>query len=70
MLQAFATFLAPAAQAGWVVVAKRPFGDALHVLDYLGRYTPQRGHLRPTGWSASTTPTSPSGGKTINTPPR
>jgi hypothetical protein len=37
--QAFAAFLAPAAQAEWVVYAKPPFGDARHVLDYLGRYT-------------------------------
>jgi hypothetical protein len=36
---AFAAFLAPAAQAEWVVYAKPPFGDARHVLDYLGRYT-------------------------------
>ncbi len=38
-VQAFAAFLAPAAQAEWVVYAKPPFGDARHVLDYLGRYT-------------------------------
>ena len=38
-VQAFDTFLAPAAQAEWVVYAKPPFGDARHVLDYLGRYT-------------------------------
>src|SRR5476649_2474961 len=37
--QAFAAFLAPAAQAEWVVYAKPPFGGAEHVLDYLGRYT-------------------------------
>ena len=37
--QAFAAFLAPAAQAEWVVYAKPPFGDARHVLNYLGRYT-------------------------------
>lgn len=37
--QAFSAFLAPAAQAEWVVYAKPPFGDARHVLDYLGRYT-------------------------------
>ncbi|RKE38608.1 transposase-like zinc-binding protein [Paraburkholderia sp. BL23I1N1] len=37
--QAFCAFLAPAAQAEWVVYAKPPFGDARHVLDYLGRYT-------------------------------
>jgi hypothetical protein len=36
---AFAAFLAPAAQAEWVVYAKPPFGDARHVLNYLGRYT-------------------------------
>ncbi|MFL9937645.1 transposase, partial [Paraburkholderia sp. RL18-103-BIB-C] len=38
-VQAFAAFLAPAALAEWVVYAKPPFGDARHVLDYLGRYT-------------------------------
>jgi hypothetical protein len=38
-IQAFSAFLAPAAQAEWVVYAKPPFGDARHVLDYLGRYT-------------------------------
>ena len=38
-VQAFDTFLAPAAQAEWVVYAKPPFGDARNVLDYLGRYT-------------------------------
>jgi hypothetical protein len=38
-IRAFAAFLAPAAQAEWVVYAKPPFGDARHVLDYLGRYT-------------------------------
>lgn len=37
--QAFAGWLAPAAQAEWVVYAKPPFGGAEHVLDYLGRYT-------------------------------
>jgi hypothetical protein len=37
--QAFAVWLAPAARAEWVVYAKPPFGDAQHVLDYLGRYT-------------------------------
>jgi len=37
--RAFAAWLAPAAQAEWVVYAKPPFGDARHVLDYLGRYT-------------------------------
>jgi hypothetical protein len=37
--QAFAAWLAPAAQAEWVVYAKPPFGDARHVLNYLGRYT-------------------------------
>ena len=36
---AFATYLAPAAQAEWVVYAKPPFGGAHHVLDYLARYT-------------------------------
>ncbi|MDW3689005.1 IS91 family transposase [Cupriavidus sp. CV2] len=37
--QAFAAWLAPAAQAEWVVYAKPPFGGARQVLDYLGRYT-------------------------------
>jgi hypothetical protein len=37
--QAFAAWLAPAAQAEWVVYAKPPFGGAQQVLDYLGRYT-------------------------------
>jgi hypothetical protein len=37
--RAFAAWLAPAAQAEWVVYAKPPFGGAEHVLDYLGRYT-------------------------------
>jgi Putative transposase len=37
--RAFAAYLAPAADAEWVVYAKPPFGGAKHVLDYLGRYT-------------------------------
>jgi hypothetical protein len=37
--QAFAAWLAPAAQAEWVVYAKPPFGGAQQALDYLGRYT-------------------------------
>ena len=37
--QAFAAYLAPARQAEWVVYAKPPFGGAVRVLDYLGRYT-------------------------------
>jgi hypothetical protein len=37
--QAFAAWLAPAAQAEWVVYAKPPFSGARQVLDYLGRYT-------------------------------
>ncbi|MGH8789357.1 MAG: IS91 family transposase [Cupriavidus necator] len=37
--QAFAAWLAPTAQAEWVVYAKPPFGGASQVLDYLGRYT-------------------------------
>ncbi|CAJ0780098.1 transposase [Ralstonia chuxiongensis] len=37
--QAFAAWLASAAQAEWVVYAKPPFGGAERVLDYLGRYT-------------------------------
>lgn len=35
----FARYLAPLRQARWVVYAKRPFGGAEKVLDYLGRYT-------------------------------
>ncbi|MDT4786469.1 IS91 family transposase ISAzo26 [compost metagenome] len=37
--QAFATRLAPVAEAEWVVYAKPPFGGARQVLDYMGRYT-------------------------------
>jgi hypothetical protein len=37
--KAFAAWLAPAAQAEWVVYAKPPFGGARQVLDHLGRYT-------------------------------
>ncbi len=37
--QAFAAYLAPLAKAEWVVYAKPPFGGALQVLEYLGRYT-------------------------------
>ncbi|KJK12587.1 transposase [Burkholderiaceae bacterium 16] len=37
--RAFAAWLAPTAQAEWVVYAKPPFGGARQVLDYLGRYT-------------------------------
>jgi hypothetical protein len=36
---AFAQYLAPAAEAEWVVYAKRPFGGPAHVLRYLARYT-------------------------------
>ncbi|MBP0639674.1 IS91 family transposase [Cupriavidus sp. AcVe19-6a] len=36
---AFAAWLAPTAEADWVVYAKPPFGGARQVLDYLGRYT-------------------------------
>jgi hypothetical protein len=36
---AFATYLAPAVEAEWVVYAKPPFGGAQQVLHYLGRYT-------------------------------
>ena len=36
---AFARYLAPVAQAEWIVYAKRPFGGPQQVLDYLGRYT-------------------------------
>jgi hypothetical protein len=36
---AFAQYLAPLRYAKWVVYAKRPFGGAQQVLDYLGRYT-------------------------------
>ncbi len=35
---AFARYLAPIARAEWVVYAKRPFGGARQVLEYLGRY--------------------------------
>jgi hypothetical protein len=37
--QAFATYLTPLHQREWVVYAKKPFGSAQRVLDYLGRYT-------------------------------
>ena len=37
--QAFAAYLAPLRQREWVVYAKKPFGSAQRVLDYLGRYT-------------------------------
>jgi hypothetical protein len=36
---AFASYLAPVAQAEWIVYAKPPFGGPRQVLDYLGRYT-------------------------------
>lgn len=36
---AFASYLAPATQAEWVVYAKPPFGGPEQVLNYLGRYT-------------------------------
>jgi len=36
---AFARNLAPLRRLAWVVYAKRPFGGAEQVLDYLGRYT-------------------------------
>ena len=36
---AFARYLAPLAQAEWVVYAKPPFGGPERVLEYLGRYT-------------------------------
>ena len=36
---AFASYLAPAAQTEWVVYAKAPFGGPEQVLQYLGRYT-------------------------------
>jgi hypothetical protein len=36
---AFARYLAPVAQAEWVVYAKPPFGGPERVLEYLGRYT-------------------------------
>ncbi|MEJ8826789.1 IS91 family transposase [Variovorax humicola] len=36
---AFTRYLAPIAQAEWIVYAKPPFGGPQHVLDYLGRYT-------------------------------
>jgi len=37
--QAFAAYLAPLRHCEWVVYAKKPFGNAQRVLDYLGRYT-------------------------------
>src|SRR3989441_361983 len=37
--EAFRAYLAPAAQAEWVVYAKPPFGGPRQVLNYLGRYT-------------------------------
>jgi Putative transposase len=37
--QAFARYLAPLRQSEWIVYAKKPFGSAQRVLDYLGRYT-------------------------------
>jgi hypothetical protein len=37
--QAFAAYLAPLRRSEWVVYAKKPFGSAQRVLDYLGRYT-------------------------------
>jgi hypothetical protein len=36
---AFAAYLAPLRKSEWVVYAKKPFGSAQRVLDYLGRYT-------------------------------
>ncbi len=36
---AFVRYLAPLRDIEWVVYAKRPFGGARQVLDYLGRYT-------------------------------
>ncbi|WP_245511946.1 IS91 family transposase [Methylosinus sp. sav-2] len=36
---AFARYLAPSYDIEWVVYAKRPFGGARQVLEYLGRYT-------------------------------
>lgn len=36
---AFQRYLAPLRRLAWVVYAKRPFGGADQVLDYLGRYT-------------------------------
>ena len=35
----FASYLAPARKAEWVVYAKRPFAGPEQVLDYVGRYT-------------------------------
>jgi hypothetical protein len=37
--QAFAAYLLPLRHREWVVYAKKPFGSAQRVLDYLGRYT-------------------------------
>jgi hypothetical protein len=56
--QSFAAFLAPLRKAEWVVYAKRPFGGPQAVLAYLSRYTHRVA-------IASTSRTSPSGGKTI-----
>ena len=36
---AFGRYLAPVADADWVVYAKKPFGGPAQVLEYLGRYT-------------------------------
>jgi hypothetical protein len=37
--QAFAAYLTPLHHREWVVYAKKPFGSAQRVLEYLGRYT-------------------------------
>jgi len=44
---AFIQFLGELTRKDWVVYAKPPFGGAEHVLNYLARYTPSRGHLQP-----------------------
>ena len=68
--RAFAAFLAPAAQAEWVVYAKPPFGDARHVLDYLGRYTHRVAISNNRLLQLRRRRTSPSGGKTTSTTPQ
>ena len=39
MLESFNVLLKGLRKKPWVVYAKKPFGSAAHVLDYLGRYT-------------------------------
>jgi hypothetical protein len=62
--RAFKDHLAPLRRAEWVVYAKRPFGGPEAVLAYLSLYT----HRVPSPTAASsrsTTPASPSSGRTI-----